>query len=151
MSEAASRARMIERRGDLLAEQLLAELSPAFLAQPTDDLGYDFFLGIPNPNGGVNIAAVRVKATENPVHSAFPIDRSLYLSLANSNVPVLLLVVNVKQNRIFYAMPGLDLPAGPAGLDHVNVHLTEVDDHVREELRSRLATLPPALAGAAGR
>lgn len=151
MSEVASRARMIGRRGELLAELLLEELNPAFLAQPTDDLGYDFFLGIPNPNGGVNIAAVRVKSTENPVHSVYPLDRSLYQSLANSNVPVLLLVVDVKQNRLFYTMPGLDGPADSAGTGRVYVHLTEIDELVREELRSRLATLPAALAGAAGK
>lgn len=151
MNEAA-RAQMIERRGELLAELLLEELSPAFLAQPTDDFGYDFFLGISNEKGGVNIAAVRLKSTEQPVSSEFRIDRTLYQSLTHSNVPVLFLVANVKQNRVYYAMPGLDAPGDPAGTDMVNVHLTEIDDRVKEELRSRLAAPPQAaLAEAAGK
>lgn len=150
MTEAESHAQMIGRRGDLLAELLLQEFNPAFVARATDELGYDFFMGVPNERGGINITAVQVKATEKRVSPRYRIGRRLYQSLANSNVPVLLLVVDVKRNQLFYAMPGLDGPSDRGTAEMVLVHLTEIDDDVKEELRSRLAALPtPELVGTA--
>jgi hypothetical protein len=148
MTEAESHAQMIGRRGELLAELLLQDLTPTFVARSPDDLGYDFFIGLPNSRGGINIAAVQVKATEKPVKPRFRIARRSYESLANSNVPVLLLVVDVKRNQLFYAMPGQDASADHGTAETVLVHLAEIDDDVKQELRSRLAALPtPELVG----
>jgi hypothetical protein len=150
MTEAESHAQMIGRRGDLLAELLLHEFNPAFVARATDELGYDFFMGVPNAKGGINITAVQVKATEKRVSPRYRIGRSLYQSLANSNVPVLLLVVDVKRNQLFYALPDRVQSRDHGTAETVLVHLNEIDDDVKEELRSRLAALPaPELVGSA--
>ena len=99
------KAELLGRRGELLAELFLQELGAEFVARPTADLGYDFFVGFNNSDGGVDIAAVEVKATERPVQHRYPVQKRLFQRLANSNIPVLLLVVNVKDNRLFYALP----------------------------------------------
>jgi hypothetical protein len=130
---------MVGRRGELLAELLLQEFGPAFVARPTADLGYDFFVGFPNSKGGINIAAVEVKSTEQPVKGRFPIPKRLYRRLANSNVPVLLLVVDVKQNRLFYALQKPDVSDGGNEANKMLVDLTEIDDKEKAELRSQLA------------
>jgi hypothetical protein len=134
-----AKAEMLGRRGDLLAELFLQELGAEFVARPTADLGYDFFVGFNNPEGGVNIAAVEVKATDRPVHAHYPVQKRLFRRLANSNIPVLLLVVNVKENRLFYALAG-SYPLGEdADANTVSIPLTPVDEATRHELQDLLA------------
>ena len=139
---------MLGRRGELLAELFLQELGAEFVARPTGDLGYDFFVGFNNPEGGVNIAAVEVKATDRPVQHRYPVQKRLFRRLANSNIPVLLLVANVKENRLFYALPGLCPPGVDLDGDTVSVPVTAVDETTRDELRD-LLTSPHAAASEA--
>jgi hypothetical protein len=141
MSEAAYRTRLVARRGELLAELFLQDFAPAFLARPSDDLGYDYLMGLSNPEGGMNFAAVQVKPTERPVSPRMPIRRDAYERMAHSNVPVLLLVVDVKRNRLYYAMADPDARADD-GARTVVVELTEVDDGAKQELHSRLSGSP---------
>lgn len=139
---------VLGRRGELLAGLFLQELGPEFVARPTSDLGYDFFVGFNNPGGGVNIAAVEVKATDRPVKSRYLLPKPLFRRLANSNVPVLLLVVNVKENQMFYALPGAHAPADDAGANNVSVPVTAVNETTRNELRHFLTepqTAAPAM------
>ena len=137
---------ILGRRGELLAELFLQDLGAEFVARPTSDLGYDFFVGFNNPEGGVNIAAVEVKATDRPVKSRYPVPKQVFRRLANSNVPVLLLVVNVKENRLFYALMAADAPVEAAGASTVSIPVTAVDDTSRKERRHGLADPPPAAA-----
>lgn len=148
MSEAFSRTRFVARRGELLAELFLQDFSPAFLARPSDDLGYDYFMGLPNAGGGLNLSAVQVKPTERPVCPSLPIRRDAYDRMAHSNVPVLLLVVDVKRNKFYYAMRDANARADEAGAATVVVELTEVDESVKQELRSRLSGLPGSASAA---
>jgi len=148
MSEASSRKQLVARRGELLAEFFLEDFAPAFLARPSLDLGYDYLMGIANAEGGMNLAAVQVKATERPVPSRMPIRRDMYDRLAHSNVPVLLLVADVKRNLLYYAMPDSDAHADVAGAGNVVVHLTEIDESVKQELRARLCGLPEGASAA---
>jgi hypothetical protein len=46
---------------------------------------------------------VQVQATEQPVAAAVHADAEQYERLAYSNIPALLLVVDVKRNRLFYS------------------------------------------------
>lgn len=139
------KAEMLGRRGDLLAELFLQELGAEFVARPTADLGYDFFVGFNNADGGMNIAAVEVKATERPVYAHYPVQKRLFRRLVNSNIPVLLLVVNVKENRLFYALPG-SYPLGEdADANTVSIPLAPVDEATKYELRD-LLTNPQAVA-----
>jgi hypothetical protein len=139
------KAGMLGRRGELLAELLLQELGAEFVARPTAELGYDFFVGFNNADGGINIAAVEVKATDKPVHSRYPVQKRLYRRLANSNIPVLLLVVNVKENQVFYALPGgVAEPIDDPDANTVSIPLVAVDEATKSELRNLLANAPAA-------
>ena len=144
MSERSSRAHLVGRRGELLAELFLQELGPEFVARPAADLGYDFFVGFENADGGVNVAGVKVIATDRPVQSPYPVQQQLFRRLANSNIPVLLLVADVKENQLFYAFPGSDPPGGDPDAKTVAVVLTPVDDQTKSELRDLLANSPVA-------
>jgi Domain of unknown function (DUF4365) len=135
---------LMGRRGELLAELFLQELGAEFVARPTADLGYDFFVGFSNPDGGLNIAAVQVKATDRPVQAQYPIQKRLFRRLANSNVPVLLLVANVKENRLFYALPDAYAVGEEADANAVLVPVTEVDETTRDQLRHLLTNLQSA-------
>ena len=139
---------MIGRRGELLAELFLEDLGAEFVARPTTDLGYDYFVGFNNSDGGLNVVAVELKATEGPVKSRFPVERRLFRYLANSNVPVLLLVADVKENRLFFAFPASHAPNGDLGARTVSIPLTEIDETTRAELREQLANSHAAASGA---
>ena len=122
-----------------MAELLLQDLQPTFVARANRDLGYDFFAGFPNSKGGINVTAVEVKATDRPVPPLFPIDRRTYDRLAHSNIPVLVLVADVKQNRLFYALPQPDGASGRRGSDTVAMPVFEINDSTKAQLRGRLA------------
>lgn len=131
---------MVGRRGELMAELFLQDLNPSFVAKPTSDFGYDFYLGFQNPNGGINNYAVQVKATSNPVPPQFPLNTKLFKLLTHSNIPGLLIVADVKQNKLFYAW--LTPEKGNAdqeGKNIVRIPVTEVNDSVKEELRKKLS------------
>jgi len=136
-----SKAYMVGRRGELIAELFLQDMNPSFVAKPTSDLGYDFLVGFPNTNGGINNYAVQVKATEQPVPSRFPIQTTVYKCLAHSNIPALLIVVDVKQNLLFYAWLTPEITKGRSRETHtIRIPVTEVNDLVKEELRKQLAS-----------
>jgi hypothetical protein len=130
-----------------MAELFLEELRPAFVARPTADMGYDYFVGFENPDGGLNVSAVEVKATEQPVNGRYPLPKQRYRRLANTNIPVLLLVVDVKQNRLFYALPGPESSNGERESTTIPVSLTEVDDRTKSELRTQLSQSNAVAAG----
>jgi hypothetical protein len=142
------KAELLGRRGELLAELFLQDLGAEFVARPTADLGYDFFVGFNNREGGVNIAAVEVKTTERPVQQRFPLQRQLFRRLAYSNIPVLLLVANVKENRLFYALPDTFSAVVESGANTVSIPVMAVDDTTKDELRHLLTTqsVPSAAA-----
>lgn len=129
----------IYRRGELLAELFLQELDPDFVAQPTGEFAYDFFVGISNAKDGINNFAVEVKATERLAGNRYSISRQQYNRWANSNIPVLLLVVDVKENRIYYHWPTTEESDQFGGSDMITIYLTEIDDESKQELRNRLA------------
>lgn len=139
MNHKQSDTSIIGHRGELLAELFLQDLNPSFVAKPTSDLGYDFFIGFPNLHGGINNYAVEVKATDRPVPSRFPLETRLYQRLAHSNIPALLIVVDVKQNRVFYAWLTNKETEQQDNAHIIKIPVTEVNDAVKEELRKQLA------------
>jgi PAS domain-containing protein len=138
MSVTKSRAELVARRAELTAELFLQDLDPVFVAQPSPDLAFHFFVGFTNPRRGINLTAVEVKSTERQVHDRFPIHKRLYQRLANSNIPVLILVVDVKQNRLYYSWPTQEI-SGSTTSNTIGIPLTEIDDNTKKELRNRLA------------
>ena len=128
----------VGRRGELIAELFLEDLKPEFLARSSEDIGYDFVVGFTNPKGGINTTGVEVKSTAINVPSRFPLEKRSYDRLANSNIPGLLLVVDVKLNKIFFAWPAPgDLAAGARGR-MIAVPVTPLDNESRARLRGRL-------------
>lgn len=122
---------LIGRRSELLAELFLQDLGPKFVARPSTDFGFDFFVGFQNSRGGVNLVTVEVKSkqTTEPTQQ---LKASTYNLLANSNVPGLVLVIDVKSNKVLYHLVP---PAGVVKRQSVTVPLIEVDDAQREYLK----------------
>jgi hypothetical protein len=130
---------MIGRRGELIAELFLQDLEPEFLARSTADFDYDFLVGFRNSRGGINNIAVEVKATERLVGDRCPISMKKYERWAHSNIPVLLLVVAVKENRLFYSLVSSDVAGSPRESRTITIQLTEIDEKTKKELRDQLA------------
>ena len=134
-----TKAHQTWRRGELMAELFLQDLNPEFVAQPTaEDFAFDYLIGFANKEGGVNTYAVEVEATEKPVNGAYSVPRELFNRLTHSNIPLILLVVDVKQNSLFYAWPIEDENI-KANVKKVSVPLTLVDDESRNALRAQMA------------
>lgn len=141
MSTATPRKQLVERRGELMAELFLEELEPAYLARPSvasHELGFDYFVGFKNPHGGVNTFGVVTKATEQPVHGKTRLKTPAFNFVANSNLPVLLLVTDVKRNQIFIAWPR-EIERPPSSATEVAIPLTPVDEAVRSDLKRKMA------------
>ena len=137
MNKPRSHAENIGRRGELMAELFMEDLGPTFVARTTVDFGYDLFVGFMNSKGGVNITGVQVKATERIVTSYYVIDSRLFARLAYSNIPGLLLVADVKQNRLFYAWP-THVDTSDRLADSIRILITEINDNTRVGLLKRL-------------
>jgi len=125
------------RRAELMAELFLQDLRPSFLVQPTFDAGYDFLMGAPNTKGGTNHFVVQVKTTVAPILGPFRITLKSYVSLAYSNIPAMLLVVDVKNNLLYFAWPAPGLERTDKART-ISVGLRKVDDSVKSDLRSEI-------------
>jgi len=132
--------RLIARRGELLAELSLQELNPFFVARNTrEELGIDFFVGFKNEKGGMNVVAVEMKATEHLPGNRIQIPGGTYQLLANSNIPGLLLVVDVKMSKCYYAQI---LPSkGNSAKERVSVVVEEMTETSRARLIKQFSEL----------
>ena len=138
---------MTERRSELLAELFFQELGAAFISRPTSqDLGYNLLVGIPNIKKGINTFAVEVKGTEKDPGPRFALTRRNFDRLAHSNVPGILLVVDVKRSQLYY---GWLRPNESQGRQSALVSLVELDGPGREafEKQLRMADRGVAVAG----
>lgn len=142
-----SRAERAGRRAELLAEVFFQELEPEFIARPpTPRVGYDLLVGFRNGKSGINTFAVEVKPTERPVGPRFPLPRRTFERLAHSNVPGILLVVDVKRNRLYYAWLRANSAVREAAA--VSVPIVELTDATKPALRRRLQSAEDAVAAA---
>lgn len=133
-----SKTNQVLLRGELMAELFLQGLEPKFLAEANlANLPFDFFVGFSNSKGGVNTFAVEVKATENDIRSKYRLRADVYKALAYSNIPVLLLVVNVKDNLIYYSWP-CENKAGSRLPEYVNVPVALIDDDSKNALVAQM-------------
>lgn len=128
---------LMGRRSELMAELFLQDLGPRFVAKAPNDFGFDFIVGFTNRRGGVNVIAVEVKTKQTSL-PRLQMNAKSYDLLANSNVPGLLLVIDVKSNTVLYhfavprstALPSLN----------VSLPLIEVDEMQRSKLKSLFAS-----------
>ena len=140
MNKTKSREHLVGRRAELMAQLFLEDLEPAFLADTAQEFGFDFLVGFTNPQGGINLTAVEVKSTDQPVVPGhFSILWRLYYRWAHSNIPILLLVIDVKQNRVYFAWPTQDGSNGSTATNTISIRLTEIDEKNKSELREKLA------------
>lgn len=127
---------LVGRRAELMAELFLQELGPQFLSRPTSpDVGYNLLAGFENKRKGINTFAVEVKSTEAPPGPRYQLSRDVYDRISHSNIPGLLLVVDVKHSRLYFSW--LD-SAKRASTGRVSVDLTEVNDATRKQLQAQL-------------
>lgn len=130
-----------------MVELFLQDLNPQFISRPTQDLGYDLLVGFPNDKGGVNTFAVEVKPVERPPGRGFPFQRRAFDRIAHSNLPAILLVADVKHNKLYYAWLTSRNPDG-GGSNTVTVPLTEVDEVTQEELKQQFKAADAGVAAA---
>lgn len=150
MTATQSRSKMIARRGEVMAELFLEEEGPRFLSRPTSpDVGYDLLVGFLNDAGGINTFAVEVRADEQPPPASgvrLPLPR--FDRLAKSNIPGLLLVVDVKANTLYSAWLAPELASDRTAAVHVPVRL--LDAAATADLKRRFTAAPiPAARGTA--
>ena len=148
MNNTRSQAEIVGRRAELLAELFLEDLGATFVSRQTADTGVDFIVAFPNDQGGTNLSAVEVKATEQPVGNFYDLDSKWYKRLAHSNVPSLLLVVDAKSNRLYHAWPSEGNTKPDPGGRRIRIKVVPINDEVKDQIRGRLAGVdkfPPAL------
>jgi hypothetical protein len=136
MSNLHTHSGFIGRRGELMAELFLQELEPETIIRPRSDLGLDFLVTFRNSRSGINSFGVEVKSTTQIVQLSFGIDRKIYDRLAYSNMQILLLIANVKQNKLYFAW--IDESRRHSGAATVMIPLTPITDRTKIELRRKL-------------
>ena len=141
MSKTKSQAEFIARRAELMVELLLQDIGAIVVSKPDADIGYDFVVGFPNGSGGLTLSAIEVKATDEPVTDSFPIATRLFKLLAHANVPALLLVVDVKRNRMYQGRAWPKALRKHRSSNTIYVPVTEVDDESKKSIRQHLSGL----------
>jgi hypothetical protein len=93
----------ITKRGELLTKQFLFEIEPEDLIYTGDhaDHLFDYMALFLKPDGSPVTIAIAVKATEEEIEGAYPFKVSDLEKFKNSNIPVLILVIDVKRNQYF--------------------------------------------------
>lgn len=120
-----------------MAELFFQDMDPLFISRPTaNDLGYDLLVGFSNDRAGINMFAVEVKGAERPPRKAFRLFRSTFDRIAHSNIPGLIVVADVKQNRLYYAW--LRPEDAKEGSDTASVQLIEVNPATKRQLENQL-------------
>lgn len=95
---ASEHAALMNRRGELLAEMFLNDLGASITRSPIDSADYLAFFE--TGEKALQFFAVEVKATEKPLPSKYAVTSTALTRAAQFNIPTLLLVVDVKQNKI---------------------------------------------------
>ena len=130
----------VRRRGQLFVELFLGDLKPALAVAAPDaaDAHHDYLIGFKNARRGTNLCVVEYVATDRPVPARYPLPQADRNRWVNSNVPVLLLVVDVVRNQLYYAWPADPgvMTAGRA--KRASLALAPVDDAAKRDLRRRL-------------
>lgn len=148
MSKNSSQASLIGRRAELMAELFFQSLDAAYVARFEPDLDYDLVVGFLNPKGGIDNLAVEVKATKQVSDLSFRVSKKVHDRLAYSNTPAILLVADVKHNRLYYAWLRPNETTDDSDGDTLAVRLTEIDDAAKTRLRAELASQRPAAIAA---
>jgi hypothetical protein len=142
-----TRSKLAARRAELMAELFLQELDLVFVSRPTtEDVGYDLLVGFSNEKSGTNTFAVEIKGTEEQLTSRFPLRRDDFSRMIHSNIPGLLLVADVKRNRLYYAW----LKSADAQRDRdrylVSIPIALIDETSKKDLKKQLTRAGASVA-----
>jgi hypothetical protein len=102
MSDKNRKTWYIGERGELLAQIFLTDLNPINVNRSGENDLFDYMATFAAPNGMLRLIAVEVKATERPIKDKYAFKADLIRKLSSINIPVLILVVNVKSKAIYY-------------------------------------------------
>ena len=94
----------VTKRGELLTKEFLFEIEPNDLMIHTGDHAdhlFDYMALFLKPDGSPVTIAIAVKATEEEIQGVYPFKVSDLEKFKNSNIPVLILVIDVKRNQYF--------------------------------------------------
>ena len=130
----------VRRRGQLFVELFIDDLKPAVaLSAPNlAEATADYLVGFTNPRGGTNLCLVEYVATDKPVNVRRRWSQAERDRWVNSNVPVLVLAVDVAQNQMFYAWPADVVDSSDRSAARVEMTLAAVDAGAKREIRRRL-------------
>jgi hypothetical protein len=87
---------------------------------------------------GINSYAIEVKGTAKPVSSKYRVHASTFKRLANSNIPALLLVVDVKENNLFYSWIENEAIQEHEGKVSFSLPVIKLDELSKNELLKKL-------------
>lgn len=104
MSDERSKPWYVNERAELLAKLFLEDLKPQAIARADVLAGIDYLAVFWGDDGGFRIAAVEVKAVQRPIREkyVFLTRKTTAEALKRANVPVLFLVVDSKNSRIYF-------------------------------------------------
>ena len=86
-----------------MAEQFLLGLKPDYVTEMSDsDLGFDYMAFFTKPDKSPVAIAVEVKTTERGVNGRYAFPSAQLNRLFHANLPVLILVIDVKNNEIYF-------------------------------------------------
>ena len=94
----------IGKRGVLLAKQFLLELEPQDIIYLGDSLShsFDYMALFLKSDGSLLTIGIEVKATEKQIKNVYDFQLSAIKKLKQSNIPVLIVVIDVKRNLFFF-------------------------------------------------
>jgi hypothetical protein len=93
----------VTQRGELLAESFLLELDPNELRVIRDsDAGFDYVAFFSKADSAPVLIGVHAKATEQEINGGCLFQVAQLKRLQNSNIPILIVVLDVKRNEIYF-------------------------------------------------
>jgi hypothetical protein len=94
----------VTKRGELLTKEFLFEIEPDDLIYTGDHAEhlFDYMALFLKPDGSPVTIAIAVKATEEEIQGIYPFKVSDLKKFKNSNIPVLILAIDVKRNQFFF-------------------------------------------------
>lgn len=103
MSKDKSKAWYVARRGELLVQQFLLDLGASYVSPlPSPDLGLDYLAFFSRNDRLQRAIGVEAKATEREVAGRFLVTAALLRRFEDSNIPILLVIADVKRNEIYF-------------------------------------------------
>ncbi len=141
MIEKSRKTWYVADRGELLAQLFLTDLNPMSVSHGTKDDPFDYTVTFASPDGVLRLIVVEVKATERPIKEKYAFRADVIRRLASVNVPVLLLVVDVKNNAIYYtwARMAAELLSQDAEATTLQVPVKRADEHKEKILQEILS------------